>query len=410
VGEWHDPRDAARTLAQTSQSVAFLYSGLKTGYSGRYSFLAWGEEERIEDENLHALAVCEADGQDQLPHWFGVIGYEANHAALGIARGDECSLHLPAVRFSRFRNVLRYDHFERSIMQEGDGTLPAPNTPQNTPPLVTQLHSYMPWEAYRPLVEEAIEHICAGAFYQANLTRKYQGSFAAPLTCSGAYALFETLAQASPAPYSAFLSWGEEHLISSSPELFLSCDAEGTLTTRPIKGTVPASATADALAKSVKDRAENLMIVDLMRNDLAACAVAGSVHVPALFEVDSFSTLKHLSSTVTAIAHPHASLLDMLTATFPAGSMTGAPKRAAMQWLAHKETMQRGWYSGAVGWIHGRQCELSVVIRTIAVQWERFEFQVGGGIVSDSTPQREYAETLTKARGICAALGIELER
>jgi anthranilate/para-aminobenzoate synthase component I len=404
----------ARALLDEGEHVALLYSGMKTGYSGRYSYLAYGEETRIEGEDVHVLAACESDTRGHLPHWFGVAGYEANHAQLGIALGLPCSLHLPTVRFCRFRNVLRYDHVQRDITSEGHGSLPDISTHKITEcditPVIAHIQSCLPWEAYHIEVDEALEHINAGAFYQANLTRKYQGAFASPLSSLQAYALFTSLDEESPAPYSALLSWGEEHLISSSPELFLGVDATGTLTTRPIKGTVPSSTTAEALQHSAKDRAENLMIVDLMRNDMAQCAVAGSVHVPAMFEVDSFATLKHLSSTITAKARADASLLDMLTATFPAGSMTGAPKRAAMQWLVQKEGMQRGWYSGALGWIHGRQCELSVVIRTLAVQRERFEFQVGGGIVSDSTPEKEYAETLTKARGICAALGIELER
>jgi para-aminobenzoate synthetase component 1 len=385
-----------------------LYSGMRTGYSGRYSYLAFSEETRIEGETMDVLAACEADAQGQLPHWYGVVGYEANHDAFGVARGKACSLRLPDVRFSRYRTVLRYDHLQHEIVQEGAGALPERCVTPQPIPTVAQLTSCLPWETYHPLVEDALEQIRAGAFYQVNLTRKHQGTFATSLTSQMAYALFETLTDTSPAPYSAFLTWGDEHLISSSPELFLSVDGVGTLSTRPIKGTVSASVATEALEKSAKDRAENLMIVDLMRNDLAACAEVGSVQVPTMFEVDSFSTLKHLSSTITAKAREDASLVDILTATFPAGSMTGAPKRAAMQWLAQKEEIQRGWYSGAVGWIHGRECELSVVIRTLCVQRERFEFQVGGGIVADSNAEAEYAETLTKARGMQAALKIAL--
>ena len=409
---WHDPKDMAAMLAARQTSYALLYSGMKTGYSGRYSFLAWGEERRIEGTTLDDLQEVTSDSTlCLLPHWYGVVGYEAAHGAIGdIPPTSPCSLALPAVRFCRFESVLRYDHTTSEVLYEGKRAAPVLSSPLATQalPSVAFLHEMLPYEPYCEKVQAALSAIYAGAFYQVNLTRKYQGRFERIPTSVETFALFARLSAASPAPYSALLSFGGDYLLSSSPELFIAVDEAGHLTTRPIKGTAALETAAENLRKSQKEQAENLMIVDLMRNDLSRCCVAGTVQVPALFEVDAFSTLRHLSSTITGQLRDSATVSDVLRATFPPGSMTGAPKRAAIHWIAAEERMDRGWYSGALGWIKGRSCEFSVVIRSIVGQQERFEFQVGGGIVADSDPANEYRETLIKARGICTALGITL--
>jgi anthranilate/para-aminobenzoate synthase component I len=149
------------------------------------------------------------------------------------------------------------------------------------------------------------------------------------------------------------------------------------------------------------------MIVDLMRNDISRVAEAGSVKVENLFDIASFATVHHMDSTVTARLRESVSALDAVRACFPPGSMTGAPKISAMRLCAELEGMQRGVYSGALGWVSGdNRCDLSVVIRTLIVQGDAFEFQVGGGIVADSSPAAEWAETVTKALGILKALGL----
>ncbi len=402
----------ARTLAEFGHSYAWLFSGMKTGYSGQYSFLAWGERQRLEGDTPDIVQEIENDPiLYVLPHWYGVIGYEAAHPFIGgLPPTLPCSLELPDMRFCRYACVLRYDHAARKILYEGDEALPVPSdeTAASSAPPVAALHDTLPYDPYCDKVRSALSDIRAGSFYQVNLTRKYQGSFARPLTSADAFALFMRLCAASPAPYSALFDFGGEALISSSPELFISADGSGRISTRPIKGTAIPGTTGAALRGSMKDRAENLMIVDLMRNDLSRCCVPGSVSVPALYEVDAFSTLSHLSSTVQGRLRGSATLPEILRAVFPPGSMTGAPKRAAMQWIAAQEGMRRGWYSGAAGWIQGRRFELSVVIRSLIVQRGRFEFQVGGGIVADSDPHQEYWETLVKAAGISAALGLTL--
>ncbi len=267
---------------------------------------------------------------------------------------------------------------------------------------------------YLSKVDLIREAILAGEFYQANLTRKFSGTFA---HTPEPFTIFENLCEASPAPYAAFVHTGDACILSSSPERFLQVDAGSRVESRPIKGTLardirrePDAIGRARLASSEKDRAENLMIVDLMRNDLARGCVLGSVHVENLFEVATYATLHHMDSTIVGQKRPEVSTLELVKGCFPPGSMTGAPKISAMKACATLEGMERGVYSGALGWFGGDgSCDLSVVIRTLIVRENRFEFQVGGAITADSTPEGEWRETLTKARGICAALGIDMQ-
>ncbi len=199
--------------------------------------------------------------------------------------------------------------------------------------------------------------------------------------------------------------------------MFLKIDADGRMAARPIKGTAPRhadpaqdEASREALAASGKDRAENLMIVDLMRNDFSRSSIPGSVKAERLFEVTSHTGIHHMASTVTGQKAPGLSTLEAIMHCFPPGSMTGAPKITAMNLCSALEQDARGVYGGAIGWLGGDgSAELSVVIRTLIVSGDRFEFQVGGGIVSDSAPQREWMETMDKSRGILKALGLPPE-
>jgi anthranilate/para-aminobenzoate synthase component I len=184
----------------------------------------------------------------------------------------------------------------------------------------------------------------------------------------------------------------------------------------PVKGTAPRFAdklqdekSREYLASSEKERAENLMIVDLMRNDFSRSCVTGSVRTERLFEISSYTTLHHMASTVVGQKRDDVSTLEAIKNCFPPGSMTGAPKIQAMKWCMEQEHIRRGVYSGALGWLGGDgSCELSVVIRTLIIQGDSFEFQVGGGITSGSDAGKEWQETITKARGIMAALGLDV--
>jgi para-aminobenzoate synthetase component I len=283
-----------------------------------------------------------------------------------------------------------------------------------TPPSIHSLKSNLSRAEYETIVSRTIEQIRAGNFYQANITRKFYGSFD---HTPDSWQIFEALCAASPAPYSAYIRHGSVAVLSSSPECLLTVDSRGTMTTRPIKGSARRgtdetsdAAIRDALKASDKNHAENLMIVDLMRNDLSRVSEPQTVNVVEQSALYSYRTIHHLISTIQSKKLTHVGVYDAVRACFPAGSMTGAPKIAAIAWCEAQEKMERGLYSGAIGWFGGgNTCDLSVVIRTLIIDGECFEFQVGGGIVADSTPTDEWRETMTKARGIIAALGLREE-
>ncbi|WP_126447161.1 chorismate-binding protein [Sulfuricystis multivorans] len=247
-----------------------------------------------------------------------------------------------------------------------------------------------------------------GEFYQVNLTTRVFADFSG----SGA-ALFAALVATQPAGYCLHLRDDDWEILSVSPELFFDWHPDGTLITRPMKGTAPRhddpdrdAAAAKALLTSEKERAENLMIVDLMRNDLSRIARLGTVCVPELFALDGLPTAWQMSSTVQCITRPEVALSDVFAALFPCGSVTGAPKVAAMAAIAALEDAPRGAYCGALGIIRpGGHATFNVGIRTVVIDRRlgRAECGIGSGIVHDSEPRREYAEWLIKRRFLLRA-------
>jgi para-aminobenzoate synthetase component 1 len=411
---WCDPLDLASGLAQPYWVL--LYSGVQASYSGRYSYLAFDLAERIEGNDFSALAKKLSDDTAPLDNsWFGYLGYGLKNSLERLTPDTRNWLSLPQLWMMRFHTICHFDHKEKTLSLWSDS--PAPRLPTLKPavslPAVKSLGSNMSREEYLEKAAEIIERIHAGDLYQANLTRKFTGEFSSQ---PDAFALFRKLCAVSPAPYSAFLQLGDVQLLSSSPELFLRVDKDGHMETRPIKGTAPrfADATLDkksreALAASGKDRAENLMIVDLMRNDLSRSCVPGSVKTERLFDITTHATIHHMSSSISGQKRPECSTLDVVKHCFPPGSMTGAPKIRAMNLCSEMERLERGVYSGAIGWFGGDgSCELSVVIRTLLLKGKQFEFQVGGGIVADSTPEQEWQEIIDKSKGILAALGVSM--
>jgi para-aminobenzoate synthetase component 1 len=260
-------------------------------------------------------------------------------------------------------------------------------------------------------VSAAIAAIHAGEIYQANITQRFH----APLPPDAApYDIYRKLRERSPAPFGAFINGGNGlSLISASPERFLKCDAEGRVETRPIKGTRPRGRTpaedeakAQELRASAKDMAENLMIVDLLRNDLSRVCVPGSVEAPVLCSLETFASVHHLVSVVTGQLREEASAVDLLKAAFPGGSVTGTPKIRAMEIIHELEPSARGPYCGAIAWLgFDGAMDSSIVIRTLVLNAGEAAAQAGGGIVADSDPALEYEESLTKAAPLLAALG-----
>jgi para-aminobenzoate synthetase component 1 len=264
-------------------------------------------------------------------------------------------------------------------------------------------------EGYLRAVRRAKEYIAAGDIYQVNLSQRLHARLA-----TDAFSLYQRLQESNPAPFAAYFTTPEAAIVSCSPERFLEVRGR-EVETRPIKGTRPRGATpeedarlAAELLASEKDRAENVMIVDLERNDLGRACEFGSVHVPELFAVESYATVHHLVSTVRGRLRPEMTALDCLRASFPGGSITGAPKVRSMEIIEELEPTRRGVYTGAIGYLcFSGDMDVNIVIRTLVVKGETAYFQVGGGIVADSDPEAEYQETIDKGQALAAGLAAE---
>jgi para-aminobenzoate synthetase component 1 len=262
--------------------------------------------------------------------------------------------------------------------------------------------------SYEGSVRRVIDYILAGDIYQANISQRFSATLPAG---SDPFALYCALRRRNPAPFAAFIRHGDVAILSASPERFLKL-REGHVETRPIKGTRPRGRTeaedkalAGELQRSAKDRSENLMIVDLLRNDLSRVCRDRTVEVPVLFGLESYATVHHLVSIVTGELQAGKSAIDLLRAAFPGGSITGAPKIRAMEIIAELEATRRGPYCGSIGYIgFDGSMDTSIVIRTMAVLGRQLTFQAGGGIVADSDPAAEYEESLTKARALIETL------
>jgi para-aminobenzoate synthetase component 1 len=276
------------------------------------------------------------------------------------------------------------------------------------PPVFDGLRSTFTREAYEAAVRRALDYIRAGDVYQVNLSQRFEAPCA-----RDEFEIYLRLRAQAPAPFAAFLRYPGYVVMSCSPERFLRYDPQSRLVeTRPIKGTRPRGpglrsdrALAEELAACAKDRAENVMIVDLVRNDLGRVAEVGSVRVTGLCELESFPTVHHLTSTVRARLRADRDVVDLLRATFPGGSITGAPKIRAMQIIDELEPVARGVYTGAIGYIEpGGAMDLNIAIRTVVARTGTAWFHVGAGIVADSDPAREYEETLHKGAALARAL------
>lgn len=250
------------------------------------------------------------------------------------------------------------------------------------------------------------EWIAAGHIYQANLSQ----AFAAEVT-GELFSLYEALREASPAPQAAYLNLDDREILSSSPEIFLKISGRG-IETRPIKGTRPRFADPDEdrrsayeLQTSSKEISELVMITDLLRNDLGQVCEFGSVEVAEMLRLETLAQVHHLVSTVTGTLRPEIDALAALAACFPGGSITGAPKKRAMEIIRELEEAPRGLYCGTLGWLgYNGESSLNIAIRTLIRQGDRLIYQVGAGIVADSDPEKEYEETLHKAAGIRLAV------
>ena len=261
-------------------------------------------------------------------------------------------------------------------------------------------------QAYEAVVAGAREYVFAGDIFQANLSQRLDGMYTLP-----SLHLYQTLRTVNPSPFAGYLHFGDYELISSSPERLVSLGLDGWAETRPIAGTRPRGdrrpeddALTEELNLDPKDRAEHIMLVDLERNDLGRVCEYGTVRVSELMVNEYYSHVIHIVSNVRGRLHPARDAVDLVRAMFPGGTITGCPKVRCMEIIDELETVRRGPYTGSFGWVAAHALDLNIVIRTLVRVGDRLFLQVGGGIVADSVPEREYRETLHKAAGMLRAV------
>lgn len=346
----------------------------------------------------------------------GLLPYESGAGAQGIespARPPE----LPAAMLwgwvGDYDRALVIDHQENRLYRIGDCLHWQPASPAAPAPpadVGAILRTRLERPDYLQRLQRIQQYLRAGDIYQVNLTRHFWHPWQ-----QDPVSTFARLRQATPMPFGGYLDLGDAQLLSLSPERFLQV-RDGQLETRPIKGTRPRGADPATdeklrteLQHSEKDRAENLMIVDLLRNDLGRSAAIGSVRVPRLFDIESFANVHQLVSTITARLPATTSPLQALAQAFPGGSITGAPKRRAMEIIAELEPHRRGPYCGSLFYqdVTGR-LDSNILIRSVVLAQGQLNIWSGGGIVWDSDPAAEFQETHDKIGRLASALGLEL--
>lgn len=346
----------------------------------------------------------------------GFLTYDLKNEIEALSSKNFGALEWPLLHFFTPQTWLLWRAETVEIHGVTEGVLAAILTttlPASLPPQVPALHPRLPKADYLRAVAAVREDILNGEVYELNLCQEFYAENV-KLTPT---ALFWRLNAASPAPFAGFVRWHDHYLLCASPERFLARRGPSIIS-QPIKGTrrrgpTPAddAQQRQALFADEKERAENLMIVDLVRNDLARIAQTGTVRVPELFGLYPFRHVWQMISTVEATLRTGAELPEILRATFPMGSMTGAPKVRAMQLIEHYEHSRRGLYSGSIGWVGpGGDFDFNVVIRSLQYRADTgyLSFQVGSAITYDSDAAQEYAECLLKARGLLEALGTSI--
>jgi len=368
----------------------------------------------------------------------GYFSYELCHLIERLPRAARADLRFPDLHLAFYHSLLAYEHttgqwyavatplpgeaeaaasrrldelrrwLDRALEQAARTSAPPP---ARLEPARRRAQCNFSRDAYLHAVERARQYIFAGDIFEVNLSQRFETQ-----TTLKPPELYRRLRSINPAPFAAYLDLGTRAMLGASPERFLQVK-DGHVWTRPIKGTRRRTGqpAADARARcellaSAKDRAELTMIVDLERNDLGRVCRYGSVHVTEPIVLEEHPSVYHLVATVEGELHPRHDVVDLLRATFPGGSITGAPKIRSMEIIDELEPTRRSVYTGSCGYIgfDGR-ADLNIVIRTILMEGSRACFQVGGAIVADSDPEAEYQETLDKGRSLFAALGVEPE-
>jgi len=309
--------------------------------------------------------------------------------------------------FGEYPEMLVYCHDEQTWWEIGSLSQNLAETAEHEPVTIGLFEARSAPEDFIAAVDRIKQWIAAGDIYQVNLSQAFQGD----VSGGSLFGLYQTLRDASPAPMAAWLSLDGREVLSSSPETFLKISGRG-IVTRPIKGTRPRFADADEdlrsayeLQTNAKEIAELVMITDLLRNDLGQVCEFGSVVVTEMLRLETLAQVHHLVSTVTGTLRENVNPIEALAACFPGGSITGAPKKRAMEIIRELEGAPRGIYCGALGWLgYNGESSFNIAIRTLIRNEDSLIYQVGAGIVADSDPHKEYEETLHKAAGLRMAL------
>ncbi len=396
-------RPVATVISREGQTVVEEGGGVTSSLEDPLAVLRW----HLPDGGRRPAEVPFAGGA------LGYFGYDLAWRLEPLATAKGPDHGFPEMAVGLYNWAVVVDHGARRCWLAGGLLAPVPPAEQQAllelfsdpGPRSAQFCAVGPvlseWDEgdYERAFRRVQSYLREGDCYQVNLARRWSVPVA-----GDPWAGFQALRQINPAPFSAYLNFPFGQILSCSPERFLRL-CGGRVETRPIKGTRPRSedpekdrSVAEELSRSTKDRAENVMIVDLLRNDLGRSCAVGSVQVPELFKLESFATVHHLVSTVTGRLGPGEDALSLLRACFPGGSITGAPKRRAMEIIEELEAHRRGVYCGAIGYVGADgEMDTSIAIRTATLAEGILRFWAGGGVVIDSECQAEYRETLDKA-------------
>jgi para-aminobenzoate synthetase component 1 len=442
----------------------FLDSGMDPQRLGRYSFLGSepflvvnsrgseitlvrGHEHEVQHGNpFDAMSrLLEAYKLDHCPSPVPFVGgavgyfsYDLCHFVEQLPSTAIDDLKLPECYFAFYDTIFAFDHLEeraylvttgfpeleedqrlkrarirleemKNWLYPGHSVIAAARSPSQNRAIT--LKSNFTTEEYIKAVDRVREYIAAGDVFQVNLSQRFQADLEIP-----PYELYKILRKVNPAPFASYINFPGIAIVSASPERFLKVQRD-VIETRPIKGTRPRGkdpvedeSLAQELTHSTKDRAENVMIVDLERNDLGRVCRYGTIKVTELAILETFPTVFHLTSTIMGRLHQDKSDIDLLKATFPGGSITGAPKVRAMEIIDELEPTKRSVYTGSIGYLSfNGNLDINIVIRTFIIKEGRAYFQVGGGIIYDSDSEAEYMETLDKAKALIRALQLAPE-